>query len=167
MDPKTSVTPRCVECRTEIPVPDNYAHGDHVKCSVCGARHRVQRGDTVRLVLADIAPLKEALRAAEQRIERLDDEMRGARRSIGLGANGIFLGVLYVVWQIALRERTLTVGVIVEAALIAVVSGVLLELANHLFFAKRHRILRLSEEVEQARQDAAQIRQKLRDATRG
>jgi hypothetical protein len=166
MDQKEGGKTRCVECRTEIPVPDDYAHGDHVKCGVCGTRHKVHRGETLRLVLADTAPLKEALHTAELRIERLEDEMRGAWRSIGLGANGVLLGVLYSVWQIGLRGRALTVGFVIEVVAIAVISGAVLELINYLFLAKRNRIQYLSEEIDQARQDAAHLRQKLRDAMR-
>ena len=90
---------RCVECRSEISVPGSYAHGDHVKCPTCGTRHKVVRsGEAVRLVLADITPLKEALRANEAQVSRLEAELRHARHSFRIGVNGIGFGVVYVVW---------------------------------------------------------------------
>ena len=42
---------RCQHCRSDILVPDSYHHGDHVKCGSCGMRHKVSRGDVLRLVL--------------------------------------------------------------------------------------------------------------------
>jgi hypothetical protein len=166
MEQKASATPRCVECRTEIPVPDDYAHGDHIKCGVCGTSHRVLRGDKLRLVLADVAPLEDAIRAAQLRIERLEDELIGARRSIGLGVNGLFIGIAYLIWQIAYGAQSLSAATIIKALVIAVFCGVVLEMMNYLFLAKRQRILQLTEEIELARREIAQIRQKLRDAMR-
>jgi hypothetical protein len=166
--PMVARTPkaRCVNCRTEFAVPDTYAHGDHIKCGTCGTKHKVSRGEALRLVLADVAPLQEALRGNEHLIERLQDELRSARGSLGLGANGIGLGVIYLLWQLALKDQPFSRGLAIEAAGIALGAGALLELANFLFFAKRHRITRLSEEIEAAKKESALIRQKLRDATR-
>ena len=73
---------RCVHCRTEVSVPDTYAHGDHIKCGTCGTKHKVSRGEVMRIVLADVTPLREALRENERMVERLEDEIRGARRSL-------------------------------------------------------------------------------------
>ncbi|MBN2370093.1 MAG: hypothetical protein JXO72_06370 [Vicinamibacteria bacterium] len=166
MGQKTSTTPRCVECRAEIPVPDDYAHGDHIKCGVCGTSHRVHRGEALRLVLADVAPLQDAERSMRGRIERLEDELIGARRSIGLGVNGLFIGIAFLIWQIAYGEQGLSVWTVVKALAIAVFFGVVLELLNYLFLAKRHRILQLTNEIEQLRHDLAEVRMKLRDAMR-
>ena len=155
---------RCVYCRTDVSVPDSYAHGDHIKCGTCGTRHKVQRGDVLRLVIADVAPLKEALSANEQLIERLEDELRGARRSVGIGANGIGLAVAYLVWQVALNEQPFSAELAWEGVLVAAVSGVILELLNFLFLAKRKAMTRLTAELEEARADGRQLQQKIRDS---
>jgi hypothetical protein len=165
MDARTPKA-RCVNCRTEVAVPDTYAHGDHIKCGTCGTKHKVSRGEVLRLVLADVGPLQESLRANEHLIERLQDELRSARGSLGLGANGLGLGVIYLLWQLAFKDQPFSQGLMIEAAGIALGAGALLEAANFLFLAKRHRISRLSEEIEAARKDGALIRQKLREATR-
>jgi DNA-directed RNA polymerase subunit RPC12/RpoP len=157
---------RCVTCRSEITVPERYAHGDHIKCGTCGTQHKVLRGDVLRLVIADAAPLKDALRENERLVERLEDELRGARRSMGIGGNGVGIGVAYAVWQVALQEQSLDQGLLIRSLIVAVVSGVALELANLLFFAKRQRIRRLSAEIDEARGDSRAIQQKIREATR-
>ena len=157
---------RCVNCRSEVTVPERYAHGDHIKCGTCGTQHKVLRGDVLRLVVADVAPLKDALRENERLVERLEDELRGARRSVGIGSNGLGIGVAYAVWQVALQEQSLDQGLLVRTLVVAVVSGVALELANLLFFAKRQRIRRLSAEIDEARGDSRAIQQKIREATR-
>ena len=157
---------RCVNCRSEVTVPERYAHGDHIKCGTCGTQHKVLRGDVLRLVIADAAPLKDALRENERLVERLEDELRGARRSMGIGGNGVGIGVAYAVWQVALQEQSLDQGLLIRSLIVAVVSGVALELANLLFFAKRQRIRRLSAEIDEARGDSRAIQQKIREATR-
>jgi hypothetical protein len=157
---------RCVNCRSDVTVPERYAHGDHIKCGTCGTQHKVLRGDVLRLVIADAAPLKDALRENERLIERLEDELRGARRSVGIGSNGLGIGVAYAVWQVALQEQALNQGLLIRALVVAVLSGVGLEAANLLFFAKRQRIRRLSAEIDEARGDSRAIQQKIREATR-
>jgi hypothetical protein len=157
---------RCVNCRSEVTVPERYAHGDHMKCGTCGTQHKVLRGDVLRLVIADAAPLKDALRENERLIERLEDELRGARRSVGIGGNGLGIGVAYAVWQVALQEQSLDQGLLIRTLIVAVLSGVGLEAANLLFFAKRQRIRRLSAEIDEARGDSRAIQQKIREATR-
>jgi DNA-directed RNA polymerase subunit RPC12/RpoP len=157
---------RCVNCRSEVTVPERYAHGDHIKCGTCGTQHKVLRGDVLRLVIADAAPLKDALRENERLIERLEDELRGARRSVGIGGNGLGIGVAYAVWQVALQEQSLDQGLLIRTLIVAVLSGVGLEAANLLFFAKRQRIRRLSAEIDEARGDSRAIQQKIREATR-
>ena len=157
---------RCVNCRSEVTVPERYAHGDHIKCGTCGTQHKVLRGDVLRLVIADVAPLKDALRENERLIERLEDELRGARRSVGIGSNGVGIGVAYAVWQVALQEQTLDSGLLIRTLVVAVVSGAALELANLLFLAKRQRIRRLTTELDEARGDGRLIQQQIREATR-
>jgi hypothetical protein len=159
-------TARCVNCRAEIVVPATYAHGDHIKCGGCGMKHKVARGDVLRLVLADVTPLKEAVQANRDRIARLDDELRGARRSLGLGVNGLGVGVIYALWQITQHEAALGSDLIRNAALIALASGVILELANYLFLAKRHRITRITQEIEALDGEVRQLEQRVREASR-
>ena len=157
---------RCVHCRTEISIPDSYAHGDHIKCGACGTKHKVSRGDVLRLVLADVTPLREALRDNERMVERLEDEIRGARRSLGIGINGLGIGVLYAIVQVGLNEAAITSRLAWESLGIALLVGVGLELANHLFLAKRQRIHRLTEELREAREASRQLQKVIREAGR-
>jgi len=158
---------RCAECRTDISIPSSYAHGDHVKCATCGTRHKVVRsGEAVRLVLADIGPLKDALRNYELQQDRLEAELRHARASFGIGVNGIGIGVAYAIWQVGFRDGQIGTGLLWEVVTVAIVSGVLLELANYFFLAKRKAMSRLSQEIEEVEAQARAIQQKIREASR-
>ena len=157
---------RCVNCRVEIVVPPTYAHGDHIKCGSCGTKHKVARGDALRLVLADVGPLKDALQANELTIERLEAELYAARASFGVGVNGIGIGVAYLLWQVGLEAKMLTQDLFVKAIGVAVLTGVALELANYLFLAKRQKLRRLAGEIAGARQDSRVLEQKIREASR-
>lgn len=157
---------RCVNCRVEISVPETYAHGDHIKCGGCGTKHKVVRGDVLRLVLADVAPLREQLQLNRERVARLEDELRGARRSLGIGVNGLGVGLIYALVQIGLENRLIDSALIRETVLVAVASGLLLELANYLFLAKRGQISRLSGEIEALRGEMRQLEQRIREAGR-
>ena len=157
---------RCVNCRVEIVVPPTYAHGDHIKCGSCGTKHKVARGDALRLVLADVGPLKDALQANELIIERLEAELYAARASFGVGVNGIGIGVAYLLWQVGLEGKMLTQDLFVKALGVAVLTGVALELANYLFLAKRQKLRRLAGEIAGARQDSRALEQKIREASR-
>lgn len=158
---------RCAECRTEIAIPDTYAQGDHIKCATCGTRHKVSRsGESVRLVLADVGPLKDALRANEMQLSRLEAELRAARASFGIGANGIGIGVAYAIWQVGFKDRQIALDLLWEAVGVAVVCGVLLELANYLFLAKRKAMSRLSDEIDEVEAEATTLKQKIREASR-
>jgi len=157
---------RCVNCRSEVAVPSSYTHGDHIKCGSCGTQHKVQRGDVLRLVLADVTPLKDALHANRQLVSRLQGELASARGSFGIGANGLGIAVAYVVWQIGVKEQPLALELLWEALAVALVSGLLLELANFLFLAKRQRMARLAEEIGEAQEDGRRLQQKIRDAGR-
>jgi len=159
-------TAPCVNCRVEIAVPDTYAHGDHIKCGSCGTKHKVARGEALRLVLADATPLKEAVLANRDRISRLDDELRGARRSFGMGVNGLGVGVIYALWQITQNEAGMDAALLRTAVLVAVASGALLELANYLFLAKRQRITRITQEIEALETEVRQLEQRIREASR-
>jgi hypothetical protein len=157
---------RCVHCRTDIVVPASYAHGDHIKCGTCATKHKVVRGEVLRLVIADVAPLKEALFDNGRMVERLEDEIRGARRSFGIGANGVGLGVAYAVYQVALNEQPLGQQLLWASIGVGLLSGIVLEALNYLFLAKRQKIRRLSAELDEARANGRQIEKLIREAGR-
>ena len=156
----------CTYCRSEIAVPAQYAHGDHIKCGSCGTKHKVVRGDRLRLVLADAAPLRDALVQNDQLVTRLEAELAHARGSFGLGANGVGIAVIFALYQVAMKEASLGKALLLEAVGVAVVSGILLEAANYLFLAKRQVMTRLSAELEEARTEGMHLRQKIREAER-
>lgn len=156
----------CSYCRSEIAVPAQYAHGDHIKCGSCGTKHKVVRGDRLRLVLADAAPLREALAQNQQLVTRLEAELSHARGSLGLGANGVGIAVIFALYQVAVKEAALGKALLMEAVGVAVVSGIVLEAANYLFLAKRQMMTRLSSELEEARTEGLNLRQKIREAER-
>jgi predicted RNA-binding Zn-ribbon protein involved in translation (DUF1610 family) len=157
---------RCVSCREEISVPDQYAHGDHIACGTCGTKHKVVRGERLRLVMADVTPLRDALAQNQHMVNRIQAELAQARASLGIGANGIGLGVAFVIYQVGWKGEPLGMNLLWNAIGIALISGLLLEAANWAFLAKRQAMTRLSVELEEAQAEARQIRQKIRDATR-
>jgi DNA-directed RNA polymerase subunit RPC12/RpoP len=162
----TTAKARCVHCREEVEVPDSYAAGDHIKCGSCGTKHKVVRGERLRLVLADVGPLRDALAQNQQLTTRLEAELAHARGSFGIGANGIGIGVAFAIYQVGIRGEPLSVSLLGNAVGIALVTGLLLEGANWAFLAKRHAITRLSAELEEARAEGARLRQLLRDSSR-
>jgi hypothetical protein len=157
---------RCVYCRSEVAVPDAYAQGDHIKCGTCGTKHKVVRGDVVRLVLADVAPLREKLMANQALVERLQDELTGARRSFGIGANGLGVALAWFLYQVAINEQVISLGLAVSSVLVGVAAGALLEALNYLFLSKRQRIKRISSELDDARAEGRQIQKLIREAGR-
>ena len=157
---------RCVHCRSDIAVPATYAHGDFIKCGTCGMQHKVVRGEGMRLVIADVTPLKEALRANDALVDRLQDELKGARRSFGIGANGVGIGVAYAIYLVAFKEHALDTELATRAILAMVGSGVLLELLNYFFLAKRQRVKRLQAEIEEAQGNSDELQQKIRESSR-
>jgi hypothetical protein len=161
-------TARCDECRADLKVPADYAHGDKIRCERCGAQMRVLRGESgpPRLVMADSGPLKGALEQNRIRTAQLQSELQTARHSIGIGINGLGIGVLYVIAKIFLEDQLFTQTLILTAIGIAVLVGVLLELANHLFLAKRTEITRLTGELDAAKQEARQLQSRIREADR-
>jgi uncharacterized protein (UPF0335 family) len=162
-----SSTARCPNCRGEVNVPQTYAQDDRITCRACGTALKVDRsGAATRLHFADLGPLKEALAQNLERIERLEDELSGARGSLGMGVHGLYVGAAYVVYQIVLKDHPLGVGLIVTGLLIALVCAAALELVNFLFLAKHKRIERLTAEIEELRDEGRDLRQKLREATR-
>ena len=157
---------RCVHCRSDVLVPESYAHGDHIKCGSCGTQHKVSRGEVLRLVIADPAPMRDMLRENQARVESLEAEWRDARASFGLGANGLALGVIYMLYQLGMKDVPFSTGLIWQAVGIAVASGVFLEAANYFFLAKRMKMTRLSAEIVALRSEGRQLQQKIREASR-
>ncbi|HET8644301.1 MAG TPA: hypothetical protein VFO85_02355 [Vicinamibacteria bacterium] len=161
-----SQTARCVHCRSDVRVPDSYAHGDHIKCGDCGTKHKVVRGEVLKLVIADATPFREMLDENRRLVERLEDELVGARRSFGLGVNGLGMGVIYFLAQVGLGEETWSVALAWEAVGVAVATGVFLEAANWFFLAKRHRITRINAELDEAREAGRHLEKIIREASR-
>jgi len=157
---------RCVDCREDIQVTSQYAHGDHIACGTCGTKHKVVRGDKVRVVLADAGPLRETLAQNQHAITRIRAELRQAQASIGIGANGIGIGVIFLLYQVGWKGQPLDMNLLWNAIGIAIVSGLLLEAANWAFLAKRATITRLTTDLEETEDEARRLRQKIRDATR-
>jgi hypothetical protein len=157
---------RCPNCRAEINVPARFAQGDHIKCGSCGTGLKVSRGEVLRLLYADITPLKDGLRENQERIERLEDELRGARGSVGMGVHGLYVGVAYVIYQVGMNEHDLGVALFAGGLGIALAVAVSLEVLNYFFLTKRQRITRLSAELDEERRRGRELRQRLRDATR-
>jgi hypothetical protein len=162
-------TARCVNCRSDIAVPASYAHGDQVKCGTCDTRHKVvrdERGQLLRLVIADVGPLRDAVQANRALVNRLEADLAAARHSFGIGVNGLGLGVLYVLAQVGLEDKPLSQTLALQAVGVALVTGGLLELTNHFFLAKREKIARLTADLNDARTEGRQLAQKLREASR-
>jgi predicted RNA-binding Zn-ribbon protein involved in translation (DUF1610 family) len=157
---------RCVSCREEIAVGDRYAHGDHIKCGVCGTKHKVVRGDRLRLVIADVGPLRDVLAQNERLVERLEAELAHARASCGIGANGIGIGLIYALYQVGMNQSPLSKGLLWTSIAVAIFAGLLLELANWSFLAKRNGIMRLTSELEEARSEGQKLRTQIREANR-
>jgi len=155
---------RCVNCRSDISVPETYAHGDHIKCAACGTRHKVQRGENLRLVLADVAPIKDALRANDQLIARLNEDLRTTRLRLGIGFNGIAFGVAYLGWQILYEGQLWNTALVLNGVGIAAAAGIALELANYLFLGKRVRLSRIAAEIREAEEEGRRLQQRIRDA---
>jgi len=161
-----AATAPCVHCREPVSVSAQYAHGDHIKCGACGTQHKVVRGDTVRLVIADVTPLREALAQNQQLVDRLGAELAHARASFGIGANGLGIGLIFALYQVGWKGEELSTNLLANAIGIAVISGLLLEAANWAFLAKRSAITRLSQEIAEAQSESNALRQQIRDATR-
>ena len=157
---------RCVSCREEISIPEQYAHGDHIGCGACGTKHKVVRGERLRVVIADATPLRDALDQNQQMIKRMKADLAQARASYGIGANGFGIGVAFAIYQVGWKGEPLSMTLLWNAIGIAILCGALLEAANWAFLAKRHTITRLLAELDEANGEARQLRQKIRDATR-
>lgn len=157
---------RCISCRSEVSVPDSYAEGSQIACGSCAVQLRIVRTDGLRLVIADPLALQESLRQLKLDITRANRELQAARASWGIGVNGFGVGVLYVVARVALEEREFNRGLIVEAVILSVIVGALLELVNYLFLAKRQAISRLTEQLRLAVAEQRELQRKIRESSR-
>jgi hypothetical protein len=166
MDDK-SHSARCPSCHGLVPVEDRDTHGDQIICRNCDTGLKVlRRGAGIRLVFADLGPLRDQLRESQQQIKNLEAELARARASFGIGSLGIGLGVIYVLARVALENEALTQELIRNGVLIAIGVGVLLELANYFFLAKRSAMTRLSGETADAKKEARRLKQLIREAQR-
>ena len=138
---------RCVSCREEISIPEQYAHGDHIGCGACGTKHKVVRGERLRVVIADATPLRDALDQNQKMIKRMKADLAQARASYGIGANGLGIGVAFAIYQVGWKGEPLSMNLLWNAIGIAILCGALLEAANWAFLAKRHTITRLLAEL--------------------
>lgn len=157
---------RCVHCREQVEVPERYAHGDHIKCGSCGTKHKVLRGERLRLVLADAGPIRDTLAQNEALVARLESELSHAQLSFGIGANGAAIGVGYAVYQVLVNRVPVDASLLWTAGGLALFSAALLEAANWTFLAKRQRMTRLARELAEARAEGARLRLLLRDASK-
>jgi hypothetical protein len=147
-------------------VPNNFADGDVMQCAVCRMSLKITHttAGLLRLVIADVGPLRDEMKSIEQRVAGLELDLRRARASLGIGANGFGLGVLYVIAQVMAEDKDLSRGLLLNAAAIAVVSGIGLELANFFFLAKRREMSRLSGEIDEATSEIRQLQSKIRES---
>lgn len=159
-------TARCASCRFDVSVPGSYAEGAQISCSRCSTQLRVVRQGGLRLVIADPLALRETLRQLKLDIAQANRELQQARASWGIGINGLGIGVLYVVAKVGLEERHLNQGLIVEALVLSLIVGILLELVNTLFLAKRQAISRLTEQLRLAAIEQKELERKIRESSR-
>jgi hypothetical protein len=126
----------------------------------------VVRQGGLRLVIADPLALRETLRQLKLDIAQANRELQQARASWGIGVNGLGIGVLYVVAKVGLEERPFNQGLIIEALVLSVVVGILLEVVNTLFLAKRQAISRLTEQLRLAAIEQKELERKIRESSR-
>jgi hypothetical protein len=158
---------RCPNCRDNVEVGGRYAHGDQMQCGNCHAGLKVVRqGNSVRLLIADLGPLREELKSLNKRIFDVDRELSRARASWGIGINGLGVGVLYVLARVALEEHVIDRTMIAAAIGISVVVGLVLEGANYLFLAKRRQMNELANEMASLRAEAKALQQKIKESSR-
>lgn len=163
------VTPgKCLNCRSEVMVPNTFADGDTMQCGVCGTGLKIHRsgGGTLRLVISDVGPLRDEMKVIQQRVGGLQSDLQQARASFGIGANGFGVGIVYLIAQVMLEDKNLSRELLLYAAAIAIVSGIALELANFFFLAKRREMSRISGEIAEAQKEINSIQQKIRDSLR-
>lgn len=157
---------RCLNCRSDVSVPDSYADGSQIDCGNCAGHLRIIRTGGLRLVIADLAPFREMLKERKLLVAETTRDLQKARASWGIGVNGLGVGVLYVVARVALEERELNQGLLIEAVVISILVGIILEVANALFLAKRQAVSRLTQQLSEALADQKDIERKIRESSR-
>ena len=163
------VTPgKCLNCRSEVMVPNTFADGDTLQCGVCGMGLKIHRtaGGGLKLVISDVSPLRDEMKAIQQRISALESDLARARASFGIGVNGFGIGLVYLLSQVMLEDKDISRALVVNAVGIALVSGVCLELANFFFLAKRREMSRLSTEISDGQKEINSMQQKIRESLR-
>jgi hypothetical protein len=156
---------KCVSCRAEVQVPNTFADGEMIDCATCGIALKILRpGGGLRLVISDLTPFRDDVRSKQQQLTGLERDLAKARASIGIGANGLGLGVMYVIAQVGLEEKPLTSELIWTGVGIALVTGIGLELANLLFLAKRREMTRLGEEITQTQAELKEAQRKIKES---
>ena len=108
-------------------------------------------------MIADVGPLRDALAQNERLVERLEAELAHARASFGIGANGIGIGLVYALYQVGDEPGPAQQGLLWTSIAVAIFAGLLLELANWSFLAKRNAIMRLTSELEEARAEGQKL----------
>ena len=163
------VTPgKCLNCRSEVLVPNTFADGDTLQCGVCGIGLKIHRtgGGGLKLVISEVSPLRDEMKVIQQRISGLESDLARARASFGIGVNGLGVGLVYLLSQVMLEDKNISRELIVNAVLIAIISGIGLELANFFFLAKRREMARLSGEIAECTKEINSIQQKIRESLR-
>ena len=158
---------RCIECRSEILIPETFASGDIVPCGRCDTKHRLLRGrGSVRLVLADASRLRENLLAARQRMRAVESDLARARGSWGIGVNGLGLGLIYVLVKLMVEDLPWSDELVRNGLVVAVMCGIALEAANYLFLAKRKAIDTCKHELWELEGQVKDLEKKIREASR-
>ena len=158
---------RCVNCRTEIDDPAGLCprrphQVRHLRHQAQGAARRRPAAGAGRRQ----APEGRPARQPDPWWSASRTSCRGARRSFGIGANGLGIGGdLPASYRSRLNEPAWSLGPASPRGSASLVgTGLLLELANFLFLAKRQQMTRLSEEIQTARADGREIQRKIREA---
>ena len=158
---------RCIECRSEILIPESFANGDIVPCGRCDTKHRLQRGrGSVRLVLADASRLRESLLAARQRIRAVQSDLARARASWGIGVNGLGVGLIYLLVKLMVEDQPWSDALLRSAIGVALLNGIGLEVSNYLFLAKRKAIDACKHELWELETQVKDLERKVREASR-
>ena len=83
-----------------------------------------------------------------------------------MGINGLGMALAYALWQILRNDHVIDSELAWEAAAVAIFGGLALEAANFFFLAKRQRMRRLGDEIDEARTEGRALEQKIREASR-
>jgi hypothetical protein len=76
------------------------------------------------------------------------------------------MGVIYLIYQVALKEHPLDQQLLLASVAWACCRGSSWRRVNYLFLAKRQKIRRLSAELDEARANGRQLEKQIREAGR-